>query len=325
MPNVRMAVIPPVGELLARHPMATRGGRMCGNANDVMRTRFTEPSFPFAKIAGREWGVPVPITDRREIEFDMQSVRLLLEWSPRSAQAFGLPPLTPQGVHCNPTDGTIEVTYGELTSTRVFVLRAEALGAILIAYCNRAGMPMPRHAGQGGADRARACRGGVHPPHGRCTAAGAAGRQYRPTARGGARLVLDRGGTLTRHLSRLPRHRNVCAGGPGGTMTNRVELRIDERIAFAGGHPFGDVGAYERLTGRALFAVDPRPRRSRTWWTWTRRRSISHGLVHFAADFMILKPIELERGNRRVFYDYGNRGQSARCSSTTMRCTAMRR
>ena len=119
---------------------------MCGNANDVMRTRFTEPSFPFAKIAGREWGVPVPITDRREIEFDMQSVRLLLEWSPRSAQAFGLPPLTPQGVHCNPTDGTIEVTYGELTSTRVFVLRAEALGAILIAYCNRAGMPMPRNA-----------------------------------------------------------------------------------------------------------------------------------------------------------------------------------
>ena len=41
-------------------------------------------------------------------------------------------------------------------------------------------------------------------------------------------------------------------------MTNRVELRVDERIAFAGGHPFGDVGAYERLTGRALFAVDPR-------------------------------------------------------------------
>ena len=32
------------------------------------------------------------------------------------------------------------------------------------------------------------------------------------------------------------------------------------------------------------------------------------GLVRFAADFMILKPRELQRGNRRVFYDYGNRG-----------------
>ena len=41
-------------------------------------------------------------------------------------------------------------------------------------------------------------------------------------------------------------------------MTNRVELQIDERVPFAGGHGFGDVGAYERLSGRAHFAVDPR-------------------------------------------------------------------
>ena len=84
------------------------------------------------------------ITDRREIEFDLQAIRFALQCSPRSAQAFGLPPLMPQAAQCNPTDGTLEVTYGELTSTRVFKLRAEALGAILIAYCNRIGMPMPR-------------------------------------------------------------------------------------------------------------------------------------------------------------------------------------
>ena len=38
------------------------------------------------------------------------------------------------------------MTYGELTSTRVFILRAEALGAILISCCNRIGVPMPRSA-----------------------------------------------------------------------------------------------------------------------------------------------------------------------------------
>ena len=86
------------------------------------------------------------IIDRREIEFDREAVRQALEWSPHAAQAFGLPPLTPDGVRCKPADGVIEVTYGKLTATRVFMLRAEALGAILIAYCNRAGMPMPRHA-----------------------------------------------------------------------------------------------------------------------------------------------------------------------------------
>jgi len=32
------------------------------------------------------------------------------------------------------------------TPRGVFALRAEALGAILISYCNRIGMPMPRHA-----------------------------------------------------------------------------------------------------------------------------------------------------------------------------------
>jgi hypothetical protein len=90
--------------------------------------------------------VVVAIIDRREIEFDVQAVRRALEWSPRAAQAFGLPPLAPQAVHCNPTESTIAVTYGELTSTRVFTLRSEALGALLIAYCDRAGMPIPRAA-----------------------------------------------------------------------------------------------------------------------------------------------------------------------------------
>ena len=40
-------------------------------------------------------------------------------------------------------------------------------------------------------------------------------------------------------------------------MTNRVELAIAERFRFADGHEFGAVGRYERLVGRAHFAVDP--------------------------------------------------------------------
>jgi hypothetical protein len=88
----------------------------------------------------------VAISDRREIEFDLEAVRRAIEWSPRSAQAFGLPPQTPQGTRCNPGESSIEVTYVDLTSTRVFMLRADALGAILISYCHRAGMPIPRTA-----------------------------------------------------------------------------------------------------------------------------------------------------------------------------------
>src|SRR5690242_17420369 len=91
-------------------------------------------------------------------------------------------------------------------------------------------------------------------------------------------------------------------------MTNRIELRIDERVPFAAGHGFGDVGAYERLSGRALFAVDPRSAAQQEVVDLDKAPVDTEGLVHFASDFMILKPVEQERGNWRVFYDYGNRG-----------------
>jgi hypothetical protein len=91
-------------------------------------------------------------------------------------------------------------------------------------------------------------------------------------------------------------------------MTNEIELRISERVGFAGDHAFGDTGAYERISGRAHFAVDPRTSAQLTVVDLDKAPVDDRGLVRFAADFMILKPREMERGNRRVFYDYGNRG-----------------
>ena len=40
-------------------------------------------------------------------------------------------------------------------------------------------------------------------------------------------------------------------------MTSAVEMRVAERGPFADGHLFADAGAYERIVGRAHFAVDP--------------------------------------------------------------------
>jgi len=91
-------------------------------------------------------------------------------------------------------------------------------------------------------------------------------------------------------------------------MTNQIELRIAERIGFADDTPFGETGAYERITGRAHFAVDPRAAAQRDVVDLDKAPTDARGLVRFAADFMILKPRELPRGNGRVFYDYGNRG-----------------
>jgi hypothetical protein len=91
----------------------------------------------------------VAIVDRREIELDTAAVRAALEWSPRAAQAIGLPPLVPTGVRCHPARSCVEVVYGTLTATRVFGVRSEALGALLISYCNRAGIQLPRRSDKG--------------------------------------------------------------------------------------------------------------------------------------------------------------------------------
>ena len=91
-------------------------------------------------------------------------------------------------------------------------------------------------------------------------------------------------------------------------MTNRIELEITDRRPFAGSHEFGAVGAYERLTGRAHFAVDPLAPAQRDVVDLDKAPRDAGGLVRFAGDFMLLKPLDTSRGNRSVFYDYGNRG-----------------
>jgi hypothetical protein len=91
-------------------------------------------------------------------------------------------------------------------------------------------------------------------------------------------------------------------------MTNQVELRIGERFTFAGGHEFGAVGPYERLVGRSHFAVDPTAAAQRGITDIEKAPRDADGLVRFAADFSILKPADPRRGNRRIFFDYGNRG-----------------
>ncbi|HEX5327524.1 MAG TPA: alpha/beta hydrolase domain-containing protein, partial [Acetobacteraceae bacterium] len=91
-------------------------------------------------------------------------------------------------------------------------------------------------------------------------------------------------------------------------MNEASELRITERRDFAGGRPFGDAGAYERLSGQVHFAVDPRDPANAGVVDLDKAPRDPAGRVGFVADFMVLKPVEIARSNRRLFFDYGNRG-----------------
>ncbi len=91
-------------------------------------------------------------------------------------------------------------------------------------------------------------------------------------------------------------------------METRIDIDVHERTAFAGGMQFGGSGAYERLTGRVRFAVDPEAAGRQAVTDIALAPRDADGRVRFEADFCILRPVDGTRGNRRLFFDYGNRG-----------------
>lgn len=95
-------------------------------------------------------------------------------------------------------------------------------------------------------------------------------------------------------------------------MSNSIVIEITERFAFAGGQSFGDVGAYERLKGRARFAVDPKAAAQAGICDIELAPVDSKGRVHFSTDLSILRPVDGARGNGAAFFDWGNRG-NIRC------------
>jgi hypothetical protein len=95
-------------------------------------------------------------------------------------------------------------------------------------------------------------------------------------------------------------------------MPHQVELALVSRGAFADGHAFGETGAYERLAGKVRFAIDPRAADVRQVVDLRLAPAGADGTVRCTADFFLLRPVDLARGNQRLFFDYGNRGNK-RC------------
>ena len=91
-------------------------------------------------------------------------------------------------------------------------------------------------------------------------------------------------------------------------MPTDIRLHIDAREPFAAGESFGEVGPYERLTGRVAFAIDPTSDLYHGVVDLDRAPVDHAGRVVYETTFALLKPIDLSRGNRRLIYDVVNRG-----------------
>jgi hypothetical protein len=89
----------------------------------------------------------------------------------------------------------------------------------------------------------------------------------------------------------------------------RVErIEILSREPFAAGAEFGSPGAYEKLRGRAFFALDPNAAANQPIADLKLAPRNARGLVEFSADFLVLRPAVAARRNGTLLYEVNNRG-----------------
>lgn len=87
-----------------------------------------------------------------------------------------------------------------------------------------------------------------------------------------------------------------------------MEIEITRVEPVFEGASFGAVGPYEKVVGRAWGEVDPaHPLNSRII-NIDKAPTNAAGRVEYDCDFYLLKPVDMCRGNRRIFYDVLNRG-----------------
>jgi hypothetical protein len=73
--------------------------------------------------------------------------------------------------------------------------------------------------------------------------------------------------------------------------------------------PDGRVGPYEKLRGKAYGEVDPDDPRNALMTDLKLAPRNARGKVEYSMDIFILKPIDLKKGNHKVFLDFNNRGE----------------
>lgn len=98
---------------------------------------------------------------------------------------------------------------------------------------------------------------------------------------------------------------------PAGAEAKVVRLQLDRREPVLNGKPFGLAGAYEKLVGIVYFALDPKAPINRDIVDLDLASRNARGWVEFSADFYLLKPKDPSRGNGRLLYEVGNRGNKA--------------
>ncbi len=101
----------------------------------------------------------------------------------------------------------------------------------------------------------------------------------------------------------------LCALASGPAAARVTEINVSAVEPFAAGHAFGSAGAYERVKGTFKGELDPADPRNKVIVNIDKAPRNAAGRVEYEADFFMLRPLEAERGNRKIIYDVTNRGR----------------
>jgi hypothetical protein len=99
---------------------------------------------------------------------------------------------------------------------------------------------------------------------------------------------------------------SICI--PAVLQAALLRIEVSERGDVQDGKVFGSAGPYERIAGKAYFAVDPNLPANKIIADIAKAPRNEDGLVEFSADFYCLKPRDPKHGNHAVLFDVANRG-----------------
>lgn len=89
-----------------------------------------------------------------------------------------------------------------------------------------------------------------------------------------------------------------------------TRLEIASRTDVLNGKPFGDAGAYERITGRVYFSLPVGNPHNQGIVDLRNAVNLKDGEVEFSSDFVIVRPRDAAKGNGSMLLEVPNRGRS---------------
>jgi hypothetical protein len=89
-----------------------------------------------------------------------------------------------------------------------------------------------------------------------------------------------------------------------------TKIEILKQESYQNGRVFGNVGAFERITGLAYGEVNPFEAHNKIIQDITLAPRNSRGMVEYVTEFVMLKPVDMSKSNGLLFYNVPNRGNA---------------